>query len=73
MPTLLFRGEGKASYMPGMLKAKARLGPALGQPCKPADFLGGVKMSEASFTSEVYSVPGSRAELQVFNFKKLLK
>lgn len=30
-------------------------------------------MSEAPFTSEVYSVPGGRAELQVFNFKKLLK
>lgn len=30
-------------------------------------------MSEAPFTSEVCSVPGSRADLQVFNFKKLLK
>lgn len=30
-------------------------------------------MSEAPFISEVHSVPGSRAVLQVFNFKKLLK
>lgn len=72
MLTLLFRGEAK-TVCQVCSKLRHILVLPWANPASLLAFLGAVKMSEAPVTSEVCSVPGSRTELQVLNFKKLLK